>query len=145
MNAKSWESCRQSLFLPGPVNCGSTPLCNVGKQTRGFQKQGNDCFEKNVSEGALAKLELHLSCWIPQLAYESELASQNDWRLHHCVTPVAHEYHRIFALKCVNPKTGDGSENCLSLKGAFQLLIFDGTSAYNLETRFVENVQLGIF
>lgn len=58
---KAGGSSRQSLLKPGPVNCGSTPLCNVGKQTRGFQKQGDDCFEKNVSEGALAKLKLHLS------------------------------------------------------------------------------------
>lgn len=76
MNAESWGSCRRSLFKPAPVNCGSTPTCNVEKQTRGFQKQGDDCFEKNVSEGALAKLELHLSCWIPQLAEESERAGQ---------------------------------------------------------------------
>lgn len=106
LNAESWGSCRRCLFKPGPVNCGSTPLCNVGKQTRGFPKQGDDCFQKNVSEGALAKLELHLSCWIPQLAYESEHAGQNDWRLHHWPYKHPHEYHRISALKYVNPKLG---------------------------------------
>lgn len=42
LNAESWEGCRRSPFKPGPVNCSSTPLCNVGKQTHVFQKQGND-------------------------------------------------------------------------------------------------------
>lgn len=88
LNPERRGSCRRASFKPGPLNCGSTPLCNVGKQTRGFQKQGNDCLEKNVSEGALAKLELHLSCWIPQLAFESEHAGQDDWRLHRCFTSI---------------------------------------------------------
>lgn len=66
-----------------------------------LQTQKNDCLEKNVSKGALVKLELHLSCWIPQLAYESEHAGQDDWRLYPRLT---HEYHRNFLLKRVIQK-----------------------------------------
>lgn len=48
------------------------------------------------------------------------------------------EYHRIFAWKCVNPKTGNGSENCLSLQSVFQRLLFYATSWYSYsEARLV--------
>lgn len=52
LNSESWRSCRRSLYKIGPVNCGSTPLCNIGKQPRGLQKQRNDCFEKMPQRGS---------------------------------------------------------------------------------------------
>lgn len=52
VNTETWRG-----LADGPcLNCGSTPLCNTGKQTRGFQKkQENDCFEVMSQRGSWLK------------------------------------------------------------------------------------------
>lgn len=110
---KAPESCRQFLFKLNPANWSSTSLCNVGKQTHGFQKQSNDCFKE---EKCLSWGSWHLSFWLPRLVMNLNTQANITGGFFTALQADTWILLGFFSFfEVCKSKTGDRSENCLCL------------------------------